>query len=530
MEKGSQHIAFDTLLALYHKELSLKEVHQYKKHLETCETCQDILSGIAAFDNTALLQPEPQFSGKPLEEKLLKINKQHVRQTQYKAIRDNLYKYFPFLAASVLLIFFLPFNVNHLQETHKTVKAENKASTSVIETIKDIQIARNNHSTKQKKSNNHLTEKQNNSTNTPQANQPLAEQQTPVFANLSKDAVASGLVKENAFSNKTIPSTPKNSPIKQEGNRTFLHNKNIIINDLERIKVTKIPHNTKLNLAPVQAMNLAHYDKPTRATPVTPKFYAQYGLSHMRSTAKRTTDEIPLTQRIQLDTIVGSKISNHLVDAYSNTTGLDLALGCQISRHVGFELGASYVYSSENLIDEEVIKRSYDRLYVTNRRFTLSPALTLQTKGEKWRPFARLGVLIPMEGQTQRRQISNQAKLVHKILSYVTVGDDFDAAEANFESDSAIKWRSSLGYNGAIGLRYQLNDNFELFGTLSYTHLPMKGKNYEMPKADLIVGDGIDRNMLELMDILNHAYYTNESVNFSTLNFSLGARFNLGGE
>ena len=527
MKKGSQHIAFDTLLALYHKELSLREVHQYKKHLETCEVCQDLLDGIKAFD-TELLLPQTQFSEKPLEEKLLKIDKQYVRQTRYKTIRGNLLKCFPFLAASVFLIFFFPVNINPFEEMDKIIQAENEVSTPIVKTIKNSQTKHNEDVVGQQNSNNNPLKKRNEKANTSKTEQPSTEKQVPNFRNSLRRGVASGLVKQPKSSDMMVESLPENDDLDNEDNEIASRIKSLIINNLEKINTTKIPDEIEINLAPIQPIYVVQYDKTTQEAPVTSRFYAQYGLSYMVNTAKRNRDEIPLSQRIQSDTLIGSKISEHLVDAYSSVTGLDLAFGYQFSRHVGLELGTSYIYSKENLIDIETTERNYDRLYVTNKRFTLSPAIILQGEGKKWQPFARFGLSIPVAGETQRRRVSNEASLVHTFISYVKLDTDSKPANADFESDSVIKWRSTLGYSGALGLRYRLNENFEMFGMAGYTGLFLREKTYKLHHADLISDGGIRTDVLPIMHIFAPQNYTNESVDFSTVNFSIGARFNFG--
>ncbi len=524
MEKGNQHIAFNTLLALYHKELSLKEVHQCKKHLETCEVCQDVFDGIEAFDTTQLLQPQPQVSEKPLEETLLKINKQHLLQTRYKAIRGNLLKCFPFLAASVFLIFFFPLNVNYLHETNKNIQAENKLSTPIIETIQDTQTEHPNHFTSEKKSDDNLAEKQHINTNTSQPEQTFTEQPIPLSHNLSRAAIASGLVEKATAPTSIAYLAPKNNEVQDEKNTKFSHDKNLTINNLEKTKIIEIPHKNNMHLTSIQTTDITHYES-TEAKPVTPKFYLQYGISHMVSAVAPVKDEILTNQRIGADTtLIGSKISEHLVDVHSSITVPDLTLGCQFNRHIGLEFGASYVNSGENLIDAEQKNHNYDLLYVTNKRFMLSPAFTLQMEKEKWRPFVRFGLAIPVEAQTQRQRISNQAELVHYLMSYLESGR---AAGYDYQSNTLVQWQASLGYNAALGLRYQVNDVFDVFGTMSYTNLRMKVKT-KVTTSGLITDNNDRVDLSEMVQTLTPQNHIDESANFSTVNFSLGARLNFG--
>ncbi len=221
--------------------------------------------------------------------------------------------------------------------------------------------------------------------------------------------------------------------------------------------------------------------------------YIQPGVTYLAP----TTNEV-LGPKIDNSLTPGSEISSSLVGSYGSGVGLDLTVGYMLSRNFGFEIGGSYVMGQQTLIEEFTDGSSYDRSYATNQRLTLSPAFVVDAGNETLSPFARFGLLIPVAGQTDGLRESNNPAMVSSAIP--TLFSDANG----FEAESIAKGQFSLGYNAAIGLRYQLNEMISIFGSVGYTGLRIARKSYEVPSATLFFEDGTELDILPLLALGNN--------------------------
>lgn len=274
-------------------------------------------------------------------------------------------------------------------------------------------------------------------------------------------------------------------------------------------------------------------------------FYVQPGISYL---SPATNDVVGVTADNALN--AEEAVNGVILGSYGSGLGLDLGLGYMFSRNFGFDLGISYVLGKETLIEEFTDGSSYDRSYATNKRLTLSPGFIIDAGSETLSPFARFGLLIPVAGQTDGLRTSNNPALVSSIIPalYPTA--------TGFEAESIAKGQFSVGFTGAFGLRYQLNEMISICGSIGYTGLRINRNTYEVSRAELDLPEGKEDVLAllslggaypyteyfdevdtqELADYIatsGDAYGTKEAparavvegASFSTFNISLGARF-----
>ena len=106
-------------------------------------------------------------------------------------------------------------------------------------------------------------------------------------------------------------------------------------------------------------------------------------------------------------------------------------------------------------------------------------------------------MLIPVAGETTGLRESNNPAMVSPSIS--TLFSD----ATGFEAASIAKGQFSVGYNAAIGLRYQLNEMMSIFGSVGYTGLRIARKSYEIPSATLFFADGTELDILPLLALGN---------------------------
>mgnify|MGYP000152860963 CR=1 FL=1 len=277
-------------------------------------------------------------------------------------------------------------------------------------------------------------------------------------------------------------------------------------------------------------------------------FYVQPGISYLSP----ATSEV-LGLKIENSLTPGSEVNGTISGSYGSGLGLDLSLGYMLGRNFGLDLGLSYVIGSKTLTEEATQGSGFDSSYATNRRLTVSPALVIDAGSETLSPFARFGLLVPVAGQTDGLRESNNAVLVVGSVVDLLYPDGVD----KFEAESIAKGKFSLGFTASFGLRYQVNEKVSVLGSVGYTGLRIHRNTYEVTRADVTLSDGTIESVLPILslggaygyteyfeevdaqELAAHqvaagenygskefpAWETDQGVNFSTFNLSLGARF-----
>lgn len=130
MKTNNQHIEFEQLLAYYKEELSLKDVNTFKKHIDACEECQNVLEAIETFDVTELRKPHLEEVEKQLDDKLQEITDKYVKKSFKKRSGKNDIQSWLIMVAATILLVIIP--TQYLKKMN--VKIERQSNLVIVET------------------------------------------------------------------------------------------------------------------------------------------------------------------------------------------------------------------------------------------------------------------------------------------------------------------------------------------------------------------------------------------------------------
>ena len=199
--------------------------------------------------------------------------------------------------------------------------------------------------------------------------------------------------------------------------------------------------------------------------------YATFGLGYAGSSngemigSKTTTVGVNVTSS-NINGTFGAGIPIHLSGGY------------MLNKHVGVELGLTYLMGSEITIEEETSDAAFGVLEsITKTKgssIRISPMLVLTTGGEKLSLYSKLGVIIPVSGKTTFAQSAS-----------VDLGGGIQKVE--IEGESVGKF--SMGFTAAIGVSFPIADNLSVFGELHMVNLRIKANTRTLTLATV---DGVD--------------------------------------
>lgn len=154
-----------------------------------------------------------------------------------------------------------------------------------------------------------------------------------------------------------------------------------------------------------------------------------------------------------------------------------LKLGYFFNDNFGFELGMNYFLGSElTAVDYQnqielggSITGDYKVLVkAQSTQFRLLPSLVYKFDNGF---YGRFGMVIPVSGKTTLTTTES-----------LTVAA-MPAANSEGEEVEEFHGKFAMGYAGAIGYNYALNDNMGLYGELEYVALTIRGKTSEITKS-----------------------------------------------
>ncbi len=287
-------------------------------------------------------------------------------------------------------------------------------------------------------------------------------------------------------------------------------------------------------------------------------FYVQPGVSY-KLAAVNDVLGISTTRVINTDGLwePTAGVSSNIYGSYGGGVGLGLEVGYFFNKHIGASLGLQYVLGKETKVEEFVGTNTNDFSVAKNKRFTVSPGVTVDAGLDKISPYARFGLLIPVAGSTKGTRSSNQCVTLlgsEFLCTIVPEAQDFQS----FEATSIAKGQFSLGFTTALGARYKISDMISIFGELSYDGLRIRRNTYEVTDAVIVKTTGESENVLPILsaggayqyteyvddlDLIseailqqdadygtkaNPAHETAIDANFSTFGIGLGVRFTFG--
>ena len=259
------------------------------------------------------------------------------------------------------------------------------------------------------------------------------------------------------------------------------------------------------------------------------------------------------------DTINGKPATYKLAKgSYGHGMNFTLGLGYTANKYFNFELGISYLKSATISVDQTrqltlftglsyVYIPAYLNAHITTNAFgiSISPAVTIQApiKHSKFMPYARLGVSLPIfGGLTDHITIDQNSGITTLIQAPYFLGKH---TEVTLTTQGSI----SVGFNGAIGVKYNVLPYLSVFAEVNGQYLTTRAKSSKITQWDAdgvsqINNRGVYRTQFNYVDQLNgtsnNAQYNNSySASkpkddvmpvgpFSNLGLNIGVSLNLG--
>lgn len=171
-------------------------------------------------------------------------------------------------------------------------------------------------------------------------------------------------------------------------------------------------------------------------------------------------------------TVVSSNGDQTTTAIYGSLGGginIGLNAGYMLSEHFGAELGFSYLMGSSVTSTDFSTTAGKTTLTAKSTQVRIAPSLIVTTGGD-FAVYGKGGLVLPISGST--------------VSEYRD-----DTGLLSIERDYESKGATSLGFQGAIGVNYNLSDNLSLFGELGAVNLRIKSGTRTMTRS---MAGGVD--------------------------------------
>ncbi len=217
---------------------------------------------------------------------------------------------------------------------------------------------------------------------------------------------------------------------------------------------------------------------------------------------------------------------------FGEGANIGLNVGYMFSEHVGAELGFNYFLGSTVESNNTTVPTGTVTVNSKSTQFRLAPSLVVTTGGD-FALYGKGGLVLPVGGST--------------VTEYRDSGTNplVGSVEQDFESKGAM----SIGFQGAMGVSYNLSDKLSLFGELGAVNLRIKGDTrsvtaYRVDGTDQMSNlDTYDKETVyveELGPNSNNSAYNltsvdenkakeelSNSTNYNAMFISIGVKFSL---
>ncbi|MDG1332357.1 MAG: outer membrane beta-barrel protein [Crocinitomicaceae bacterium] len=146
----------------------------------------------------------------------------------------------------------------------------------------------------------------------------------------------------------------------------------------------------------------------------------------------------------------------NIYGSYGGGFNLGLDIGYNFSEYLGAELGVSYFMgSSVTSTDVTTSAGGTATISAKSTQVRVSPLLVVSTGGDV-ALYGKGGFVLPVGGSTEAQVVDNTNPA------------------ASLEQDLTTKGALSLGFQGALGLRFDMASNLSIFGEVSAVNLRIK--------------------------------------------------------
>ena len=153
-----------------------------------------------------------------------------------------------------------------------------------------------------------------------------------------------------------------------------------------------------------------------------------------------------------------------------------LNVGYMFNKNLGFELGAIYLLGSEINSSTTSFSGNYNKISLVSKMLQIKPTVVLRGGFEKINPYAKVGMVIGSGKIINDREFKDGSN-----ISFTTL-ELYDG--------------TPIGFHSSVGVLYQLNSKFSVFGELNLVSLEYAANK---GKATKYIRNGVD--ILPLLSI-----------------------------
>jgi opacity protein-like surface antigen len=224
----------------------------------------------------------------------------------------------------------------------------------------------------------------------------------------------------------------------------------------------------------------------------------------------------------------GDQTTTNIYGSLGGGANVGLNVGYMFTEHLGAELGFNYFLGSSVTTTDVTVPTGNATLMAKSTQMRILPSLIVTTGGD-FAVYGKAGLVLPAGGST--------------VAEYRDDTNPLAVVAQDFESKGAL----SLGFQGAIGVSYNLSDKLTLTGELSGVNMRIKGASrtttlFTVNDTDILSGSDTYDKEVTYVDELNSssnnsAYNSNYSTsqakeslatttNFNGVFFNVGLKFN----
>jgi opacity protein-like surface antigen len=204
------------------------------------------------------------------------------------------------------------------------------------------------------------------------------------------------------------------------------------------------------------------------------KFYFRVGGGYIFQTGKtefNNADPNMMTS-IKQSTDVTSDGTTINVKSLNGTLGagykFNLTGGYMFNSYVGAELGITYFNGEKTRIGRLTSPNAVSDEISYIRGIDLMPTLYLTPSFKKWNPYTRIGAIMTGSGklkiETSATKINGGGPGTNIVVNALT----------------EVKSKFSVGFAGAAGVTYPINDKLSIFGEIEFKNFSIKSKSAEI--------------------------------------------------
>jgi len=189
---------------------------------------------------------------------------------------------------------------------------------------------------------------------------------------------------------------------------------------------------------------------------------------------------------------------------------VNTGLGYMLTENFGVELGVYYFTSPEIFVQDTINVDGFYTTYTKAWHLRLTPSLVFMAGNGKVKPYAKVGLCVPVAGLAKARREANDPLLVNEqfaILNYSNDAGELITAD-RFDLEAEFKGQFSLGFESVAGVNYNISDKLSVFGEVSFTMLRIRRATSEVKKGIATMSNGDEHNILPLLSIGGVYEYT----------------------